>query len=96
MDTWSALLLRHENTTMDLRQNLMFIWRTGVPPTLESFQGRVAERHVENIKSIRSIGMKRYIEACHTLSAEEILLRQKVYNLFIGPGIFCCRDTTDI
>ena len=74
---------------MDLRQKLKFIWGTGVPPTLESFEGRVAERHVENIKSIRSIGMKRYIEACHTLSAEEILLRQKVYNLFIGPGIFC-------
>ena len=92
MDTWSALLLRHENTAMDPRQKLRFIWGTDGPPTLESFEGLVAERHVENIKSMRSIGIKKYTEACHTLSAEEILLRQKIYNLFVGPGILCFRD----
>ena len=36
---------------------------------------------------MRTIGAKKYIEACRDLSAEETLLRQKVYNFYNGPGI---------
>jgi hypothetical protein len=87
MDTWSALLLQHEKTAMVPSQKLKFVGEEDVPPTLAAFEGRVAERHVENIKTMKRIGMKRYIDACHSLSPEEILLRQKVYNFFIGPGM---------
>jgi hypothetical protein len=90
MDTWSALLLQHKNTAMDPRQKLRFVSEKDIPPTLTTFEGRTAERHVENIKTMRSIGMKRYIEACRSLSPEEILLRQKVYNFFVGPGMLLC------
>jgi hypothetical protein len=87
MDTWSTVLLQHENTAMEPCQKLRFACAKDVPPTLATFEGRVAERHVENIKTMRSIGMKRYIEVCRSLSPEEILLRQKVYNFFLGPGM---------
>lgn len=87
MDTWSALVLQHQNTAMTPRQKLRFVSGKDVPPTLATFEGRVAERHVENVKTMRSIGMKRYMEACRSLSPEEILLRQKVYNFFVGPGM---------
>jgi hypothetical protein len=56
------------------------------PPHLLEFKGSVAERHAENLKIIRAIGAKKYIEACRDLTPGEILLRQKVYNFFNGPG----------
>jgi hypothetical protein len=87
MDGWSALLLCHENTKMDPTQQMTFSLGRDRPPTLLTFNGSVAERHVENIKSMRTIGAKKYIEACQDLSAEETLLRQKVYNFYSGPGI---------
>jgi hypothetical protein len=51
-----------------------------------AFKGSVAERHVENLKIIRTVGAKKYIEACRELTSEESLLRQKVYNFYCGPG----------
>jgi hypothetical protein len=36
---------------------------------------------------MRLVGYKRFYESCKELSQEEILLRQKVYNLYSGPGI---------
>jgi hypothetical protein len=57
------------------------------PPYLLGFEGSVAERHVENLKIMRSVGGRRYVEGCKELSAEEILLRQTVYNLYSGPGM---------
>jgi hypothetical protein len=85
MDTWTALLLCHPTTKKGGEK----------PPSITSspdwspqfnFSGAVAERHLENLKIIRSVGMTKFTEACHELSPEEILLRQKVYTLFCGPG----------
>jgi hypothetical protein len=56
------------------------------PPYLLLFEGSLAERHVENLKIMRTVGAKRCIEACRELTAEETLLRQKVYNFYCGPG----------
>jgi len=56
------------------------------PPYLVLFEGSLAERHVENLKIMRTVGAKRYIEACRELTPEETLLRQKVYNFYCGPG----------
>jgi len=58
----------------------------GIPPSLVGFGGTVAERHVENIISMRVLGMKRFVAGCREISDEESLLRQKVYNWFSGPG----------
>jgi hypothetical protein len=86
MDTLSALLLSHPSTKMDPSHVPKFTRWDGSPPTLLNFRGTVAERHVENIKSMRSLGMKRFAQGCRELSEEESLLRQKVYNWFNGPG----------
>ena len=57
------------------------------PSCLLSSNGSIAERHAENLKTMRTIGAKKYIQACRDLSAEETHLRQKIYNLYNGPGI---------
>jgi hypothetical protein len=88
MDTWSALLLCHDSKKIDPSTELEFSSSSETPAYLLEFKGSVAERHVENIKAMRTIGAKRYIEACRGLSDEETLLRQKVYNFYHGPGIF--------
>jgi len=87
MDTWSALLLCSETTKIDPAQQIAFSPETYTPPYLISFHGSVAERYVENLKTMRRIGAKKYMEACYDLSGEETLLRQKVYNFYNGPGI---------
>ena len=71
---------------MDSTQKLMF--SSDATPRLLGFKGSVAERHVENLKIMRTIGVKKYIEACQELTADETLLRQKVYNFYNGPGIW--------
>ena len=71
---------------MDPTQRIRFSQLHDRPPRLIEFKGTVAERHVENLKIIRAIGAKKYMEACRDLTPEEILLRQKVYNFYSGPG----------
>ena len=87
MDTWSALLLCHDSTKMDPSAKVVFSSSCETSPCLLEFKGSVAERHVENLKIMRIIGAKKYIEACQDLSDEETLIRQKVYNFYHGPGI---------
>jgi hypothetical protein len=87
MDTWSALLFCSDNTKMNPTQRIAFPSSPDTPPYLLSFNGSIAERHVENLKTMRTIGAKKYFEACRDLSAEETLLRQKAYNFYNGPGI---------
>jgi len=86
MDTWSALLLCHSSTRMSPNKQVAFAPGTQAPPYLLLFEESLAERHVENLKIMRTAGAKRYIEACRELTPEETLLRQKVYNLYCGPG----------
>jgi hypothetical protein len=86
MDTWSALLLCHTSTRMDPDKSVAFSAIAEAPPSLLLFEGSLAERHVENLKIMRTAGAKRYIEACRELTAEETILRQKVYNFYCGPG----------
>jgi len=86
MDTWTVILLCHPNTKMDNGQKIEFTSSRERLPRLQSFKGSVAERHIENLKIMRIFGSKSYAEACGELTLEEIRLRQKVYNLYCGPG----------
>lgn len=72
---------------MDPLQTVAFSSSHDAPPSFFGFKGSVAERHVENLKTMRAVGVKKYVEACRDLSVEETLLRQKVYNFYNGPGI---------
>lgn len=86
MDTWSALLLCHPSTKIQMKEDAAFSHGVQPPLYLPTFKGSVAERHVENLKIIRTVGAKRYIEASRELTVEETLFRQKVYNFYCGPG----------
>lgn len=86
MDTWSALLLCSDKTKMNPTQRIAFSSSPDIPPYLLCSNGSIAERHVENLKTMRTIGAKKYLRACRELSAEETLLRQKIYNFYNGPG----------
>jgi hypothetical protein len=87
MDTWSALLLCHENTKIHRGQSITFSPVGDRHSSLLTFEKSVAERHIENLKIMRNIGAKRYAEASRELTSEETLLRQKVYNYYNGPGM---------
>jgi hypothetical protein len=72
---------------MDPSQRVAFSLNKNKPSCFIDFKGTVAERHVENLKIMRTIGARKYFEACRDLTPEETLLRQKVYNLYRGPGL---------
>jgi len=87
MDTWSTLLLLHDLTKTDASQQIRDPTTGSVPPCRLGIGGIIAERHVENIRTMKTIGAAQYIKACGQLNPEETLLRQKVYNFYTGPGI---------
>lgn len=87
MDTWSTLLFCSDNTKVNPKQRIVFSSTIENPSCLLSSNGSIAERHAENLKIMRTIGGKKYIQACRHLSAEETHLRQKIYNFYNGPGI---------
>jgi hypothetical protein len=72
---------------MSSTQRVLFSLGDERLPYILGFTGHVAERHVENLKIMRVIGGRKYREACRELNSDEILLRQKVYNFFSGPGM---------
>ena len=72
---------------MDPSQRVAFSLNKNKSPYFIAFNGTVAERHVENLKTMRTIGARKYFEACRDLTPEETLLRQKVYNFYSGPGL---------
>jgi len=58
------------------------------PPYLLNFSGTVAERHIENLKIIRQIGIKNYISAMAPLPASLAKLRFTIVNNFVGPDMY--------
>ena len=72
---------------MDKKQgSIGFTSRVNRLPQIEEFGGSVAERHLENLKIMRCIGLKRFIDAAKELSPEETLIRRKIYSFHTGPG----------
>ncbi|ODQ54346.1 hypothetical protein SAICODRAFT_70076 [Saitoella complicata NRRL Y-17804] len=88
MDTWTAMLLCEDRTRMPEDEIVAFSQAASHPPYMLQFHGTAAERHVENLKLTRTIGLKAYKAACEPLAAETIALRRKIYNEFVGPDCF--------
>jgi hypothetical protein len=99
MDTWTCLLLCHpaiKPPIVSPASNEEGGYFAG------EFSGTAGERHLENIRIMRRVGYAKFYDSCKDLSQEEVLLRQKVYNLYSGPGtpstlpgtqfLFCDRD----
>ncbi|CAI2166476.1 7591_t:CDS:2 [Funneliformis geosporum] len=87
-ETWSTLLLTSEQFKMRDGKTVAFSQSTFRPPYLLNFSGTVAERHVENLKIIRQIGIKNYISAMAPLPESLAKLRLTIVNNFVGPDIY--------
>jgi hypothetical protein len=87
-ETWTTLLLTSEQFKMHENKTVAFSQSPFRPPYLLNFSGTVAERHVENLKIIRQIGIKNYISATTPLAASLIKLRSIIVDKFIGPDMY--------
>src|SRR3954470_17844577 len=79
-ETWTTLLLTSEQFKMCDGKTVAFSQSPFRPPYLLNFSGTVAERHVENLKIIRQIGIKNYTSAMAPLSASLAKLRSTIVN----------------
>nr|CAG8491263.1 8510_t:CDS:2 [Entrophospora candida] len=87
-ETWTTLLLTDEQFKMPEGKPVGFSESPYRPPYLLNFGGTVGERHAENLKIIRQIGMKKYVESMAPLPASLITMRSKIFNRFVGPDMY--------
>ncbi|CAG8473103.1 3957_t:CDS:2 [Funneliformis caledonium] len=87
-ETWSTLLLTSEQFKMRDGKTVAFSQSPFRPPYLLNFSGTVAERHVENLKIIRQIGINNYISAMAPLPESLAKLRLSIVNNFVGPDMY--------
>ncbi|EJD04096.1 uncharacterized protein FOMMEDRAFT_133444 [Fomitiporia mediterranea MF3/22] len=59
------------------------------PPYLLGFEGSPAERHVENLKILREVGLKGYLRGCKDLKDHALLhsLQEWIQREFTGPDM---------
>ncbi|OLL25133.1 hypothetical protein NEOLI_000587 [Neolecta irregularis DAH-3] len=88
MDSWTTILLAKMETSMSPDQVVAFSQSSSHPPYLLQFGQTVAERHVENLKITRKIGLNAYKGALEELNEETIYIRRKIYNELVGPDCF--------
>ncbi|RIA81350.1 hypothetical protein C1645_700902 [Glomus cerebriforme] len=87
-ETWTTLLLTSEQFKMHDGKTVAFSQSPFRPPYLLNFSGTVSERHVENLKIMRQIGIKNYTSAMAPLPESLIKLRSTIVNNFIGPDMY--------
>lgn len=66
-ETLSAILLTGPEYRMPQNQLVTFSIDDGWPPYLLQFQGTAAERHVENLKIVKSVGIETYASSVEAL-----------------------------
>ncbi|RIB14861.1 hypothetical protein C2G38_1972554 [Gigaspora rosea] len=87
-ETWTTLFLTSEKFKMQKDKIVAYSQSPYRPPYLLNFMGSVAERHVENLKIIRHIGIRRYIASLSPLPSSLIALRTKILNNYVGPDMY--------
>ncbi|CAG8460770.1 38883_t:CDS:2 [Gigaspora margarita] len=87
-ETWTTLFLTSEKFKMQKDKIVAYSQSPYRPPYLLNFMGSVAERHVENLKIIRHIGIRRYIASLSPLPSSLIALRSKILNNYVGPDMY--------
>ncbi|CAG8784912.1 12733_t:CDS:2, partial [Racocetra fulgida] len=82
-ETWTTLFLTSEKFKMSKDKIVAYSQSPYRPPYLLNFTGSVAERHVENLKIIRQIGIRRYTASLSPLPSSLIELRTRILNNFV-------------
>lgn len=92
-ETLSTILLSAPEYRMPIGQMVTFSVDDHWPPYLLQFCGTIAERHIENLKIVKSVGMTSYQDALNLLDAEGYSERWKsvikrIQTEFAGPDAY--------
>ncbi|CAG8460586.1 482_t:CDS:2 [Dentiscutata heterogama] len=95
-ETWTTLFLTSERFKMEKDKIVAYSQSPYRPPYLLNFMGSVAERHVENLKIIRHIGIRRYTASLSPLPSSLVSLRTKILNNYVGPDMYYAPEFLNI
>jgi len=87
-ETWSTILLAEDPYKMPADKVIAYSQSPHRPPYLLNFTGSVAERHVENLRIVRQIGLRAYSQACQFLTPAMVRKRALILNKFVGPDMY--------
>lgn len=87
-ETWTTTLLVDESFKMPTDKVIAYSQSPHRPPYLLNFSGTVAERHVENLRIVRQIGLRSYSQACQFLTPAMVRKRGLILNEFVGPDMY--------
>ncbi|KAF9920415.1 hypothetical protein FBU30_009774 [Linnemannia zychae] len=87
-ETWTATLLVEESFKMPSDTVIAYSQSPHRPPYLLNFKGSVAERHVENLRIVRQIGLRSYSQACQFLTPAMVKKRTLILKEFVGPDMY--------
>ncbi|CAG8466098.1 26770_t:CDS:2 [Dentiscutata erythropus] len=95
-ETWTTLFLTSERFKMEKDKIVAYSQSPYRPPYLLNFMGSVAERHVENLKIIRQIGIRRYTASLSPLPSSLVALRTRILNNYVGPDMYYAPEFLNI
>ncbi|KAF9170819.1 hypothetical protein BGX21_008404 [Mortierella sp. AD011] len=87
-ETWTTTLLVEDSFKMPAGKVVAYSQSPHRPPYLLNFTGTVAERHVENLRIVRQIGLRSYSQACQFLTPAIIRKRNLILKKFVGPDMY--------
>ncbi|KAG0253358.1 hypothetical protein DFQ27_007447 [Actinomortierella ambigua] len=87
-ETWTTVLLTAKTFKMPTDKVVAYSQSPHRPPYLLNFTGTVAERHVENLKIIRQIGLRNYTRACRFLTPAILRKRTMILREYVGPDMY--------
>ncbi|KAF9348830.1 hypothetical protein BGX26_012794 [Mortierella sp. AD094] len=87
-ETWTTTLLVEDSFKMPAGKVVAYSQSPHRPPYLLNFTGTVAERHVENLRIVRQIGLRSYSQACQFLTPAIVRKRGLILKEFVGPDMY--------
>jgi len=87
-ETWTTTLLVANDYKMPAEKVVAYSQSPHRPPYLLNFIGTVAERHVENLRIVRQIGLRSYSQACQFLTPAMMSKRTLILKEFVGPDMY--------
>ncbi|KAF9111773.1 hypothetical protein BGX27_004459 [Mortierella sp. AM989] len=87
-ETWTTTLLVEDSFKMPAEKVVAYSQSPHRPPYLLNFTGTVAERHVENLRIVRQIGLRSYSQACQFLTPAMVRKRALILKEFVGPDMY--------
>ncbi|KAF8927738.1 hypothetical protein EDD21DRAFT_36136 [Dissophora ornata] len=87
-ETWTTTLLVEDSYKMPPGKVVAYSQSPHRPPYLLNFMGTVAERHVENLRIVRQIGLRSYKQACQFLTPAMVRKRGLILREFVGPDMY--------